>query len=452
MKRWNVLLLFALLMMLWVKPHMVSAQSQCQNDPDGDCVYGTKDYCPTVAGPSSNNGCPLPKPNNQQPQPLHPPGDSDGDGTLDEKDKCLLDGGPSWNDGCPTDLTAPPQSEPQITLPTMPTSGPCVIATTGQDGVNVRAMPAATAAIIAVLNPANLYPAFASFNGDGETWYLVRAGWSNGGVARIGGACDNLPSFNFNDVLLNFADGPGDGLILNFMPVPGGQPTVTLHPFAGEDVLLNFTKTEDDFPDGGFSFLLTPFPGTGGLADPPGGNSSSPGSNVFDDGFLLSHMGDGSVFIMMPPGSQSDNPLNGILIGLSQPEIDPTGILIGLSQPANLNGILIGLLLPAVQTGESNTTGILIGLLLPAVQVNGDGQSDLVGFSREPFATGGGGGAGAPAQSGGGGGSGRTFPPSIQQVRDMGLNFLVPAVDAPNRQMFMPGWSVEVAGIIMPVD
>ncbi len=225
---------------------------------------------------------------------------------------------------------------------------------------------------------------------------------------------------------------------------------MTLHPFvgaAGEKVSLNFTKMADDFPDAGFSFLLIPFPGTSDSGNEPPNNSQSPGSDVFDDGYLLSHMGDGSVFLVMPPTLRgSDNPLNGILIGLSQPDIDPNHILIGLSQPtisqddANPEGILIGLLLPAVQTGESNPAGILIGLLLPAV------QTDLVGFSNQPFL------GGTQADTTGGSGGGENFPPSIREIRTMGLNFFVPSDGAAPHQFFAPGWSVQVEGIVMPTE
>src|SRR5690349_18626004 len=98
MKRYSILFLLAAFMTFLLVSGGVSAQT----DPDGDGVFGAKDRCPTVAGPASNNGCPLPTTNNnnttppEQP-PLHPPGDSDGDGTLDVNDKCPLDGGPDWN-------------------------------------------------------------------------------------------------------------------------------------------------------------------------------------------------------------------------------------------------------------------------------------------------------------------------------------------------------------------
>ena len=139
MKRFGVLLLVIAFLSLWMSPAGVLAQ---RGDSDGDGVPDSADRCPKVPGPASNNGCPVATTNNgttAQEPPLHPPGDSDGDGTLDVNDKCPQDGGPDWNNGCPTDLTAPPQPTSQSVLPTMPTSGPCVIATIGQGRVNLRA-------------------------------------------------------------------------------------------------------------------------------------------------------------------------------------------------------------------------------------------------------------------------------------------------------------------------
>jgi hypothetical protein len=462
MKHHSKWLLVMTFLMLWTVSGAVSA---APGDYDNDGVPDATDACGKVAGPVSNNGCPLPHSNSSQntpqEQPLHPPGDSDGDGTLDENDKCLLDGGPSWNNGCPTDQTAPSQPTTQIVLPTMPTSGPCVIATAGQDRVNLRAMPAATSAIIGVLNPASLYPAFATFTNEGGVWYLVKTGWSAGSVLRTGGLCDTLPSFDFGDVLLNFSDGPGDGVILNFTPVPGGKPFVTLHPFG--QVALNFTKTGDDFPDAGFAFLLTPFPGAGSSDNPPADTPVSPASDIFDDGFLRSHMGDGSVFVMMPPGNpggsrgiiailigllRSQTDLNGILIGLNQPSFDPTKILIGLNQPAAVNGdgvntygILIGMLLPAVQTGDANTYGILIGLLQPALQ---DSQDQQFGFSSEPFLEGG------SSETHPDGANDEAAPVSVQKVHEMGLGFFVPSAGAPANNLFTAGWGVTIEGAGIP--
>lgn len=58
-------------------------------DTDGDGTPDVSDSCPTVAGPSSNFGCPLPT-------------DSDGDGVPDGADACRFEPGSANNDGCPT--------------------------------------------------------------------------------------------------------------------------------------------------------------------------------------------------------------------------------------------------------------------------------------------------------------------------------------------------------------
>jgi hypothetical protein len=91
-------------------------------DTDGDGIPDKDDGCPDVAGPSSNNGCPIPPPpaiidtdgdgipdeddncpnevgpeeNNGCPWP-----DTDGDGVLDKDDECPNEAGPSQNNGCP---------------------------------------------------------------------------------------------------------------------------------------------------------------------------------------------------------------------------------------------------------------------------------------------------------------------------------------------------------------
>ena len=65
-------------------------------DPDGDHdgVPDATDACPGVAGPPSNQGCPIPAPT-----------DTDGDGVLDASDGCPDVPGPPDNGGCP--VTAP---------------------------------------------------------------------------------------------------------------------------------------------------------------------------------------------------------------------------------------------------------------------------------------------------------------------------------------------------------
>lgn len=65
-------------------------------DTDSDNVPDSMDRCPTVAGPSENNGCPYT--------------DSDGDGVVDSADACPQIKGYTWNKGCP----APPKEEPKV--------------------------------------------------------------------------------------------------------------------------------------------------------------------------------------------------------------------------------------------------------------------------------------------------------------------------------------------------
>ena len=64
-------------------------------DADGDGLPDSSDECPGVAGPASNNGCPV-----QQPPP-DADGDADGDGIQDETDACPTVPGPTSNNGCP---------------------------------------------------------------------------------------------------------------------------------------------------------------------------------------------------------------------------------------------------------------------------------------------------------------------------------------------------------------
>lgn len=58
-------------------------------DTDTDGTPDVSDSCPSLAGPESNKGCPL-------------PADTDGDGVPDAADACPNEDGPANNDGCPT--------------------------------------------------------------------------------------------------------------------------------------------------------------------------------------------------------------------------------------------------------------------------------------------------------------------------------------------------------------
>jgi hypothetical protein len=148
-------------------------------DSDGDGLPDTRDNCPNEAGLPDNNGCP---------PAAQPVGDADGDGLADNVDACPNQAGASENGGCPIVPTA--TLVPAIVLPTMPTGGPCVIATLDAAPVNVRETPSTDAAIVASLDPASLY-AVIGRNAD-NTWLQVNGGWVAGFVSRLGGDCSAL--------------------------------------------------------------------------------------------------------------------------------------------------------------------------------------------------------------------------------------------------------------------
>ena len=84
-------------------------------DADKDGVEDSKDKCPNVPGPASNDGCPVtdadkdgvPDATDKCPNEPGPasnqgcPVDTDKDGVPDSKDKCPNEPGPASNDGCP---------------------------------------------------------------------------------------------------------------------------------------------------------------------------------------------------------------------------------------------------------------------------------------------------------------------------------------------------------------
>ena len=80
-------------------------------DTDGDGTPDAADTCPTVAGPASNGGCPLPTP---------APADTDGDGTPDAADTCPTVAGPASNGGCPLPLPARVDTRPKPVVKVKP--------------------------------------------------------------------------------------------------------------------------------------------------------------------------------------------------------------------------------------------------------------------------------------------------------------------------------------------
>ena len=127
--------------------------------------------------------------------PSYNAGDPDGDGIPNGIDQCPEQGGPSSNAGCPpgTGPAALPNSPPPITLPILPLTGDCVLATRAAIGVNIRVQPSTNAEIVGVLNPQTLYPVIAELNNAEGIWERIAAGWVARRVVRQGGNCDTLP-------------------------------------------------------------------------------------------------------------------------------------------------------------------------------------------------------------------------------------------------------------------
>jgi hypothetical protein len=350
------------------------ANNGCPADQDNDGLPDSQDTCPTEAGPADNKGCPVQLP----PQP----GDRDGDGVTDDKDGCIDQAGPLENGGCPLPQSAP--EPPQQPLPALPTDGPCLVATQGYEGVNIRALPDTDSAIVGSLDPFQVYPVLALvLNGD-ETWLGIAEGWIAGWVSRQGGDCSALPRADLGPAF----DGSKPGSFV-FVPIlDGGLISVLDNGFHSITDGTSLTQVQDN------GILI-------GLCDgsePSDAETAGCGVSLFDGqaGLMFLNGGGfdglrgGSVslqdlhFESELPAVQNVDP-QGILIGLSLPavqEVNPAGILIGLLLPAvqdvNPQGILIGLSQPSVQ--DVNPQGILIGLSLPAVQ-DVDLQGILIGLS-----------------------------------------------------------------------
>ena len=171
-------------------------------DSDGDGIPDNADACPNQAGPAGGNGCPAAPPANPQPNPPAQ-GDSDGDGIIDSSDACPTVAGPVANNGCPAGPSPTPFS-----LPALPTSGQCMVATQGATPVNVREGTSTDTAIVGQLDPSQTYPVIGQ-NADGS-WLQMAQGWVAGYVTRHGGDCASLPQ----------TDGTGGSTA----PAADGQP------------------------------------------------------------------------------------------------------------------------------------------------------------------------------------------------------------------------------------
>jgi len=145
-------------------------------DADLDGVPDSQDRCPYVSGRgdqfggvTGTDGCPV---------------DSDGDGVVDGLDQCPFAAGTAENNGCPA---------PSSNLPTLPTSGACVLATQGTQNVNMRLEPSTDSDIAGQILPQNVYNVIGFTERADGRWYQLENGrWVAGFATRQGGNCNSL--------------------------------------------------------------------------------------------------------------------------------------------------------------------------------------------------------------------------------------------------------------------
>ena len=162
MQKRNLVTIMAVLLLSFGIVAQVGAQVA---DRDGDGVPDTADRCPSDAGPASNNGCPVNNADDDDDSTSRPddvPDDSDGDGTADPLDSCPERPGDGANGGCPegVDPNNPdgsteevPVTSPEFELQVAPPSEDCIVSPNGNYSVNMRVTPSPTADIVHVLEP-----------------------------------------------------------------------------------------------------------------------------------------------------------------------------------------------------------------------------------------------------------------------------------------------------------
>ena len=146
------------------------------------------------------------------------PGDPDGDGIPNGIDQCPDQGGPASKQGCPpgTGPSATPLPQPtaqEVSLPAMPVTGDCVVATRSTEGVNIRLQPSVSTRIVGVLDPQMTYVILAQLDNAEGLWDRIVPGWVARRVVRQGGDCETVPKLDQPDATdptpnrLSFPDG-----------------------------------------------------------------------------------------------------------------------------------------------------------------------------------------------------------------------------------------------------
>ncbi|MBK9749199.1 MAG: SH3 domain-containing protein [Chloroflexi bacterium] len=370
-RRRSVVLMLVLIALL------AFAGTASAQDNDGDGLPNGQDRCPAQAGPRTNGGCPLPTTS-------VPPQDRDSDGVQDFVDACPDQAGTGFSNGCPTGIQpidiAPTQA-PQLVM-VWNSMDVCMVGVplTATGNVNVREQPTTSANILGQLTPGSQWePWLRDYDENNQVWFDGAPspggyGWVSGEVVITNGQCVYLPQVIHVDASDN-----GQSIDVKFDPsiIPpeiideDGDGWNFGDLFDEFDVVIIDWEDFEVFPQP--DITLTPHPQPPQPAPTPGGHV-----RVFDGSHLIINFlnGDGSVI----PTDQK------ILIGAHRQADGETCLEVG-------GGLCMdyGLLLPAVNEADppsesplctpdqlargldlisagDGTQGILIGLLLPAVQ------------------------------------------------------------------------------------
>ncbi|MCX9077594.1 MAG: SH3 domain-containing protein, partial [Candidatus Methanoperedens sp.] len=97
--------------------------------------------------------------------------------------------------------TEEPSGGGTTSLPVLPTSGKCVLATLENQAVNVRSGPSTDYPILVTISPQSVYDVVGRNND--SSWYLItysggsNRGWVSASVTRLGGNCTAVPTATF---------------------------------------------------------------------------------------------------------------------------------------------------------------------------------------------------------------------------------------------------------------
>ena len=246
MKRMLVIL-FSLMLIFSVGSAVVSAQTR--DDTDGDGIPNSADNCPNQPGPRTNGGCPLPDTGGNGGGSQ----DRDGDGVADFVDRCPDQPGTGFTQGCPADQPQPTTNAPlppasTFSLPPLPETGECMLATRSAQHVNIRAAASMQSPIVGTLNPSLTYPVIAQFVQADGNWLRIAAGWVAEWVVREGGNCDILAHIQFSALFFNSNPGPPDSPLTIIRSNPE-TPETLLATFSNHSKSVELSRFLSESPE-----------------------------------------------------------------------------------------------------------------------------------------------------------------------------------------------------------